>query len=472
MEPVRRNWQARAARVLTPALALTLLLALHSQAKLWTFASSRPGLDYYQFWFAGPATRDLGLGEPHSRASRARLGERAEQSAARLPRGSRQRAAAVQNLQFAGGRVATTGTPLFYAVFGTLRTGNYDLDLRLFLLASLLASAGSIAILCRWLGYSPVDTLAALAVFGYWFGPIRANMEWANLNQLQLAMLAAVLALRRSGRLPGTALAGGLLGLGVAFKPTLALSASFLGLWLLIDRRPREFVAMAAGGAAGLVAGVAAGAAYFGSLAPWEVWLHQLPSLLGDDYANSPYNVSPAAILSRLVGASLSGIVLGGLTLLVAATLVVAHRRRGPVRVADPRSHLREDLLTMSMGAAVGLLGFGLAWLHYYTALIPLALYVLRPATADTRAGARLHWPRLALGITAVAMLSTDPAVSVAGEASRVLSTASAGIGALILLCAAGLEMQRITAAGGRTASAGPALAVPGVSRFGQASAG
>jgi hypothetical protein len=194
-------------------------------------------------------------------------------------------------------------------------------------------------------------------------------------------------------------LGGVLLGATLAFKPNLAAVVLMLVLGWGFAGELSRLSRFLAGLAAGALAAVVASAAYFGALAPWYAWFGESARLLapGSPIAGAANegNYSLARWLRDNAGFTPGAALPGVLVLAGIGALVLERRRRAPG--AAPARISREFLL-VGLGAALSLLATELAWQHYFIAVIPLALFLLRPAP-----GSRVA---VALTLLALAMVS------------------------------------------------------------------
>lgn len=373
-----------------PERALALLLALYALVSAWDFGKRPACIDYYQFWVVGRAVGAHETQDVYSQAERERLGSVSYQAAlvdaaAKTPPGAGA-PVPTKRLQAARQRqvLETYSTPWLYTLFGLFSSADYDASQRDFQLASLLGYVLAVVLLARLLALSATATLLWIAALLQLFNPFVDDLISGNVNRLQLLALAVFLFLGVRGRFRGRhALAGALLGATLAFKPNLGAAAFVLLLGWTIAGEHRRVLATAGGIVAGGTAAVLVSAAYFGSLAPWTTWLRQLPVLMspGSPTAGSADegNYSFARLIHDSAGVAIGPWLTGLLLAAVVVALVVERRRRaasGAGVGADPA----RDLLLLGSGAAISLLASELSWQHYFVALVPLAMALLRPA--------------------------------------------------------------------------------------------
>ena len=445
-----------------PERALALLLALYALVSAWDFGQRPACIDYYQFWVVGRAVGAREVQDVYSQAERAQLGQLAYQralaDAATKTPGGAANPAATKRLQAARQRqvLETYSTPWLYTFFGLFSSADYDASQRDFQLASLLGYVLAIVLLARILALPAVATLLWIAALLQWFNPFVDDLISGNVNRLQLLALAVFLFLGARGRFRGRhALAGALLGATLAFKPNLAAAAFVLLLGWTIAGERRRALATLLGIAAGGLAAVLASAAYFGSLAPWTTWLRQLPVLMspGSPTAGSADegNYSLARLLHDSAGVSIGSLLAALLLAAIAVALFLERKRRGATPSApDPA----RDLLLLGSGAALSLLSSELSWQHYFVALVPLAMAVLRPS-APARPGLALA---ALLGLALVSLQNVGRLFDFHAP-----STAAAVVsgGTLLLLAIALVELASGAVSASSAEAAAPRAAPP-----------
>ena len=386
------------------ALAGAAVLAAIVVAQAWRRIDRSPGIDYYAAWAASRAVAEARVEDPWSAAGRDRMGRWAARHAFAADAPPRERGAAAPVLAANRGTLPTAGTPFFFAVLGTLSVGDYEADYVFFSLASLCLYAASVLWLCRQLGCEPAPSLVALSVLVGLFDPWLSGERVANVQALQLALVAALPA-AMSARMPrlGAAAAGALLAAGVAFKPNLLPVALPVLVALLLRRRFQPLLAAAAGAAAGAAAAFASSALFFGRGSCWREWARILPELV-----RPPYDVAMGNCALPIVVRELTGLDAAGLLIAVAlAGLVAFEAATRPARApaGEGPGPAREELVALAgLGGALLLLTARLAWLHYFVLAVPLLLYVLRPAGRAGTAAA-LRGERVAAAVASTGFL-------------------------------------------------------------------
>ena len=393
----------------SPERLLAFLLAAYALVSAWD-TSVRPAcIDYYQFWVVGRVVKLKESSDVYSDAERKRLGgvywQRAvADSEARAPRpsdGSARRAPAptTKRLQAANQRqeLETFSTPWFYTVFGLFSGADYERSQDLFQRASLVAYAAAILLLARLLGFSGAAAALLLAALLQWFNPFLDDVVAGNVNRIQLLVVAVFLWLECRAAFPGRhALAGAILGSLLAFKPNLAAIAAVVLLGWGFAGEIRRVVLSIAGMILGILASVLVSARFFGSFAPWGSWSGELSKLMtpGSPSAGDARegNFSFVRLLESSAGVT-PGLALP-LALLAATILTLVLERRRP----GARDRSARVVLLVGIGAVFSLLSTELAWQHYFVAAVPLAMYLLRPASGPLLS--------TALALVALAMVS------------------------------------------------------------------
>jgi hypothetical protein len=362
------------------SLALALLLLMGIAAGRWTYMADALDIDYFTLWsvphaltakpFAHGRTPDIYDADVQRSLGSVLIEEAQAPSASPV----QSRATAITSSLY-GNRVDATGSPFAYGMTGLLSSGDFARDAWRFQLVSLVCFVGAIVALCRLLRFSAASTVLSVVFFGFAFTPIRGDVRVANVNQIQLALLAAfIVCASREWR----AAAGLALGLGVAIKPTLAPVVAALLIFGLADREYGRLARSLVGMFASLLAAAVTAAMYFGRATVWSDFLRSVPRTLDAGYQVANGNYGLAALLPTMTDLPLARILAVGF---VAALVVVVMLTRSRT-IARPRSSdwtLHESFLVTGTGCALMLLTSQLAWLHYYALLIPIALYLLRP---------------------------------------------------------------------------------------------
>jgi hypothetical protein len=260
------------------------------------------------------------------------------------------------------------------------------------------------------------------------------------MNQLQVGMLALFLVMR--ARLPtarGDLAAGILLGLAVAFKPDIAFVPASLALLWLVDRRFGTLICQFAGMAVGVAVALAIGTVIWRTPQPWLDWIGSVSgwansasdTMAAGNYALTQFLFERSGLyLAMPLGVLLIAAIVGAM-LLGARSRATGHDQLPRYPLHD----LERETLAMGAGIAVMLLAYPLAWLHYFTLLIPLLLFHLRPSDPGDPPGIR---PRQWLAAVAVVLFSFKPITAlVGGQAGPAVYAASAILGTALLLALA-----------------------------------
>jgi len=342
----------------SPSLILVFLLAIFCIIRVWSYGQLTSGLDFHEKWEVGQS----------------------------LMRSSAKAIYGGDNLGY------HISTPFLYMLFDIFPSGDYGRDLWAYRWLCLAGSVFAIVILCRSLRYSAVAGLAAIVVFMDWFQPLLSDMRVANVNQIQLALLALFLWLQSERRLRGRNFFGGLvLGFAVMAKPNLLLVVVMLAISWVINRRFKKFGAVSLGMLVATTTAFITSSAVFGSVNCWKVWLTVMPSASDYRYLVDAANFSPSMLIFEWGGIKTSAYFAVG-SIAVATIFVWLGRLTGVnihSSVAEgSERELFEDMLMVAIGCLTYLLSATLVWLHYYLLTIPMALITLRPLMSDdSRAG-------------------------------------------------------------------------------------
>ncbi|MBZ5640216.1 MAG: DUF2029 domain-containing protein [Acidobacteriia bacterium] len=362
----------------------TLAAIVLAGVTLWTnylTATKVASIDFFHYWFASRAVSERMVPDIYSDEGRRLLSQRSLELAA-ASRSQQLHKAATAVAKFNNNEVHTTGTPFAYCFFGLFSTGEYRRDLSAYALFCTACLAVSILVLCRTLGFSLAASLVILVVTAT-SAPLNSEILVGNVNQIQLALLAAIVWLQSRRQSLWADLLTGAVGVTAAmFKPNLALVGVTLAAVWACNRRLDKLGRVALGGAAGaaLVAGISM--LYFGSANCFGQWLQNVPRLMRNDYTLEMGNFSLPRILSGTLHFDPSWILLVGL---LAVFVVCALLGRG--RGGDPgEESFRQAYLAVCIAAAISLVATPLIWLHYFLLTFPLAIYLLQPRLSSPRA--------------------------------------------------------------------------------------
>jgi hypothetical protein len=334
------------------ATIVALLLAAAATGWRWRHDRGAAGLDFYNFWVAGQLVGRDDITDLYSAETQERIGEeyyeRGQRSGSEIHRYDAQRRR----------RLFLTATPFLYACFAWV-SPDYVESLTIYRAISLGAFVIGV-LLIGWATRLPAwGPLLLVSALFFVYRPLEADLRVANVNCVQLLMVAAVMALgSRESRLAWFA-AAFVAAMAICFKPNVAFIAPLI-LAARIRRRdwPR-LAAELAGGAAGGIVAIAVASASFEGLPVWQHWLgsaHGLWELLPDARAR---NIAPALPLFERFGPAAGY----GLFAILLAIVIAADRRRE-----------RSDANLLGAGLLIYLLGATVVWLHYLVLAVPAAI--------------------------------------------------------------------------------------------------
>lgn len=380
------------------AVVLAVLIAVHTLFVVWPFAASSAAVDFFTFWSV-PHTRAAAADGNiyQADAQRAMFSALARESqTTTADRGFRRGTELVRELY--GERVDATGSPLLYTLVAAISSGSFDADAPRYMALSFAALAASVFLLARLAGFGATATLLVLALVFSNFSPVISDVMVGNINALQL-LAVALFAFWWARDQP--MLAGAALGAGSIVKPTVALVVVLAAAGVLAKRdRPRA-VSFLGGVAIAVVLGIAIASAYFGRLGIWVDFLVSLGRTLGPGtYTIDSGNFSAVALVAGRTATPVGAMLLVGLTALGAWLAARASRASG---TTPPR----EALFAAGWGTGAVLLASPLAWLHYYTLLLPAIFGGLQAARGDGNAVGG-GWMRQVVGFVPLALLSAS----------------------------------------------------------------
>lgn len=384
------------------ATLLAAVLAAAGIAQAWDLGRRSAGSDFYQFWMVAGAIGRADVPSIYDEEAHARLGAEFIRRSFTDDDSERRRRAARewQVLQ-------PTATPLLYSLFRPLTGLGYEHAHLLFRSVSLAAMAAALVAIALLLGQSPAAALLAVAFVALAFHPLKAGINVGNVNELQLAAIAAYLWLSAgpdAGR--RQVAAGAVLGALVLVKPNLIVVPLMLAaVWIRRGRR-RKLKLQALGVAAGGLAGLAFSALVFGSLLPWRDWLEYLSVFPPENIPLRLGNLGLARIVYDTMGLRVAP-VLAVVWLGVALGAVWAGRARGGEAPTDDTARAAaEDTVALAAGSFVYLLSAPLVWDHYLLLALPGALLLLRDAKEEPQSGDAI---RRALAGGALILIAIEP---------------------------------------------------------------
>jgi len=345
----------------------------------WNYAQRTPGVDYYVAWAAAHATRTGGNYQIYEREDQLRLGEDYRENA--LVEGSKSRRAAFARVPM----FWPTGTPFLYAAVNALSASSYQTSLTIWNALSLIGFSMAILLFCKLLGVSKTATLVIFLACLTWMNAFHSDIRVANVNCIQLGLLAAVYYLLTRDAITICLAAAGFLVAMLAFlKPNLApVSLLLLGAWLIRGQQ-RKFLVGFSGMVLGALFSVGTASLFFGGVDIWFEWLDELRELTRYTLPADSGNFDVLQILHLPMearGQTAAALAACALTL---GFLWWGRRSNQP---GPEREHI-EYAQMIGMGCLVHMLTSSLVWLHYFLLALPMIIVAFRPWTgAPQRAG-------------------------------------------------------------------------------------
>jgi len=398
-----------------PVNILLLVMVFLAVIGAWRYGKTVSGVDFYHFWVVGQALERSDTPDIYSEGSQANIGLQLLKEAYEKAVSERQlRAAAKRKV------LDLTATPFLYAFFHAVITGNYEVDIEVFQVCSLVFSLLAVVGLCRLLRYSPIAIISAALLIVGWFQPFVSDIRVANVARLQLGMLVLFLWFqsRHTWRLHH--FAGGLvLGLAVMFKPNLIFVAVMLVVSWLMNRRFRKLLFECFGILTAAAGAFTLSSVFFGTMRCWNGWIAALQRRLTDLYVLEEGNYAAAMLISNATG--IRAFVCFAVLFVVLTTAFVWMARQSAkaarqVNKADQPGRDRaffEDALMVSMGCLIYLLSAPLVWFHYFVLTLPMIFVAFRPFRNAGRIRTAELLIRRILAVVAVIGLTVDPVVAI-----------------------------------------------------------
>jgi len=413
--------------ILASLVSLSLLGA-------WQYTRDYPGIDYYVTWVASDAVSNDTRHDIYEETSQYRLTFEYRKKARDLVDAPQQLQAAnyIEKLDF-------TATPFLYWVTGLLATGSYATDLAIWQALTLLLVTTSILVICRLLGYSPINSMVVLLPVLAWFMPLYSNLRVANVNGIQLGLITLIVYLLKR-RAEGFSLfiTGLLTGMLVMYKPNLApVGLLFAGVWVVRQHYLKLSLAVS-GMAAGAFVSVLVSSVWLGSTTAWLNWFSYIrqymdggPGERGGNYAIITQLSSDASSLTQLAAAVI---------LCLLCLVLFWWERRGD---GDPDLHKNnedrefiENTTFIAMGCIIMILTSSMVWLHYYLLTLPMIIIALRPySDSDPMKALPVLMLRVLPTVALVLLLESALRDIIGGEARtyRVLATTTSTISLFVI---------------------------------------
>lgn len=365
-----------------PSYALGALLLIVVLSTAWHVHYSRSaGIDFYQFWLVGHASATGRVSSVYSVEGREEL-TRISARLAATPAGSRRMVEAARTRAI----LENFSTPFLYTSFGRFFTGDYETDYERYQLVCLFVLAAAVGWFGRALGYRPIAAFLLILLVVLGFRPALSDLLVGNVTRLELGAVALALGALRGVTPWREIVAGVLFGLLLCFKPNTFLVVALLPLLWLVHRRWGRLFRCGAGVLLGIGFAVGASALHFGSLGPWLEWFAAMGRIEAEsNLASQSGNFSLARALMERGFPDLSLALTAGIALAAAVALAIG-ARRGPLPEGGSGTALRPsgnlfaaEVTTAAVGLGIPLVGFYLAWMHYFVLALPLMFCALRP---------------------------------------------------------------------------------------------
>ncbi len=359
----------------------SILFALAAFAALYTGTFRWPGIDFWHAWaVAGVASKEV-VSDVYSHEARVLLYKATMPPYGPKDSSSREQVAASTSAALDSAVLGYRGlnvvhTPLLLMLFRVINTGNYERDYQWFMAVSLACFFASVVVLGLLAGFSVPISLVTTAALALTLDAEASELRVGNINNIQLAMVAAFLLLQRRQSLWADIASGAILALVSALKPNVALLVVAVGLTWMGDRLWRKILNVCVGLAVGALMAVGLPAAVIPS-ATWSSWISAVLELLGSAPPLEQGNFAFSAIISEHVGYDVSLILLGlGFIILGAVAL-------GPLwsensNRSGQRESYKRTFFSVSAGAMLLLLSSRLVWIHYMILATPALVLFLR----------------------------------------------------------------------------------------------
>lgn len=357
----------------SPALTMLLfVIAVCSIIRTYQSFNRSSGIDFYQFWIVAQVVGQKGTGDIYSPQERQRIGQFFYQESNRLPDAKKRRKAASYRKV-----LGTYSTPFLYSFFRMFVSGNYASDLARFQLLCLFFFCLLILVLGRIYQYS-LPVILAWITFGLLIEPFASDVRVANVNQLQMGLMALFLLVQIGSDHPSRyVVCGFVLGIMLMFKPN-----QIFIIWMLLiswsaHRKYSKLLWAVSGMTLAIITALIITSLHWGSPWYWVNWLTSIKNMPDRIIAVEIGNYSFARLWLDMRGEHIS--ILLSLILLIISSTFVWFENRASLAPVDDADGIRQDALMIAIGCLIYLLSAPLVWLHYYLATLPMIMVLLRP---------------------------------------------------------------------------------------------
>jgi len=358
-------------------MILSVLVVL-SLLGAWMYVKDTPGLDYYVAWVAADAVSNDTPNNIYKPESRYRLAVIYKNKADERQDNPRQKTIAKHRKT-----LPMTATPFMYWVTGLLVTGDYEQDLTTWQALSLFLLAVSILVICRLLNYPLATSLVILMPVVLMMVPLHSELRVANVNSIQLGMIALILWLQSRSADTRYLFATGLaIGLLAMFKPNLAPIAILISGGWAVRRQFSKLKITLYGIATGVFTALLVSSWWLGKATIWWDWFEVFgKTVRGGGPGRSAGNYSAMTQVSG--GMDFNNQFVLALLFCLLCLVALWWGRRSAADTADSNVIADREMLEntglVAMGCIVALLASSLVWLHYYLLATPMIIFALRP---------------------------------------------------------------------------------------------
>jgi hypothetical protein len=277
-----------------------------------------------------------------------------------------------------------TGSPFLYSTVNMLSTRHYESSLTIWNALSLFGFCAAILLFCRLLGYSRSASLVIFVPCIFWLDAFESDIRVANINSIQLGLLALVYyLLSRDDKSVSLVLAGALVAMLAFLKLNLApISLLLLGAWLIRGQR-KKFLIGLAGMSVGAIFAIGSSSLFFGGVDIWFEWLGQLFNLAERDVSENGGNMNALKTVGLSMGIQGKIVLAMGICALTLVFLWWGRNAPGQAREPSPQARREREQIEyaqlIGMGCLVFMIVSPLVWLHYYVLILPMLIVSLRP---------------------------------------------------------------------------------------------
>lgn len=366
---------------------LSLIIFINCILLYWVHTRDKYKVDLFTLWAVPQVIAAKNIDNIYSKIGQRELGHEIinQTKSPDVPRWQKRFSAQVVN--FYKGRIDSTATPFLYSLTAIFaKTPDYNSVRIGFNIFTFICFAFSIFLLCRMTGFSMIYSFLIFSIFSSFFTPVISDLGVGNLSQIQLFILTSYIFFAKSDNFLSIIFSGVILGFGIVLKPNILMVLVLAIILYLFSAYFKKLLSLIIGVISACAVCVWYGSSYFGNYSIWYKFLESLRKTLDLSYPIEHGNFSFVSLLYYFTKKNFSFAVLL-ITLIIFLILVLISLKKSSlcpdetvIKNEHREKNLTEAFSIVGIGCLIMLLSAPLAWIHYYVLLIPIIIFLFRPA--------------------------------------------------------------------------------------------